>query len=81
MASIIYLGKNDNEVGLVIGLSCVNGTKKMFFMLSSFPIFSALVLRPSFVVIPSNTGLFSLKKVLIEFKTELSYIDVASLAI
>ena len=76
----MYFGEKDNDVGFVIGLSCVKGMKNIFFMLSSFPIFSAFVLRPSFVVIPSNIGLFSLKKILIEFNTAVSNIDEANLA-
>jgi len=77
----IYFVENDNEVGFVIGLSCVNGIKNIFLLLRSLPIFSALVLSPSFVTIPNRTGLFSLRNDCVEFKTEVSYMDDASFAI
>lgn len=81
MAFIICFVENAKEVGFVIGLSCVNGMKNIFLLLSSFPMFSAFVLSPSFVTIPNNTGLFFLRKVFVEFKTEVSYIEDASFAI
>lgn len=69
---IIYLGENAKEVGLVIGLSWVNGTKNTFFLFNNFPIFSALLLRPSLVTIPSKIGLFLLKWDFVATNTEVS---------
>jgi len=48
----IYFGENDNDVGFVMGLSCVKGMKKIFLLLSNLPMFSAFVLRPSLLAIP-----------------------------
>ncbi len=41
VVSIIYFGSNESDLGFVIGLSCLNGTKNMFFLFNNFPIFSA----------------------------------------
>ncbi len=75
---IIYLGEEDNAVGLVIQLVCAKGTKKIFLLFNNFPILSAFVLSPSFVTIPSNIGLLFLKRILAEFRIGVSYIAVAS---
>lgn len=53
---IIYLGSNTNERGLVIGLSCLNGTKKKCFLFNNFPIFSAALDNPSLVEIAITNG-------------------------
>ena len=53
---IIYFGSNTNERGLVIGLSCLNGTKKKCFLFNNFPIFSAAPDNPSLVEIAITNG-------------------------
>lgn len=78
---IIYLGENTIEFGFVIGLSCVKGMKKIFFLFISFPIFSAFVLNPSFVAIPIRTGKFFRRCAFAETRTGVSYIEDASFAI
>ena len=52
----IYFGSKTSERGFVIGLSCLNGTKKKLFLFNSFPIFSAEPDNPSLVEIATTTG-------------------------
>ena len=61
IVSKIYFGSNTIDRGFVIGLSCLNGTKYMCFLLNSFPMFSALPDKPSFVDIPITNGFSFLK--------------------
>lgn len=75
------MGSNISECGLVIGLSCLNGIKYIFFLLISFPMFSKLVDSPSLVAIPITNGFSFLKFDFAAVSTGVSTIPFASFPI
>lgn len=77
----MYFGSNTNECGFVIGLSCLNGIKYIFFLFISFPMFSKLVDNPSFVAIPIINGFSFLKCDFAAVSTGVSVIPFASFPI
>ena len=68
------------ERGLVIGLSCLKGTKKNSYLFNNLPIFSALPDKASLVEIPKTTGFWFLRCAFTAISTGVSLMPFASLA-